>query len=257
MSGSEATTLPVPGLVIVGAHGRMGRRLCALAGDYQLDVAAEIDADGPGLDAGVAERALCVIDFSVAEQASTTLAWCRAHKVPAVLGTTGLGAAHEEALEKTSREVPVVWAPNFSLGVHVLLELVSEAARILDEGWDVELVETHHRKKVDAPSGTALALAQRVAAARGTGLAQVAKYGREGLVGARPRSELGVHALRGGTIVGDHSVSFFGDGEVLTFEHRALDRDIFARGALRAAAWLMAAPREPGRYGLADVLRRD
>ena len=138
----------------------------------------------------------------------------------------------------------------------MLLELVSEAARLLDEGWDVELVETHHRKKLDAPSGTALALAQRVAAARGTGLAQIGRNGRAGIVGPRPRGELGMHAVRGGSVVGDHSVSFLGDGELLTFEHRALDRDIFARGALRAAAWLIATPREPGRYGLADVLRR-
>ena len=246
----------LPGLVIVGARGRMGQRLCALASDYQLEVAAEIDSDGPALDARAAERALCVIDFSVAAQASTTLAWCAEHKVPAVLGTTGLGAEHEEALAKAAREVPIVWAPNFSLGVHVLLELVSEAARLLDEGWDVELVETHHRKKLDAPSGTALALAQRVAAARGTGLAQIGRNGRAGIVGPRPRGELGMHAVRGGSVVGDHSVSFLGDGELLTFEHRALDRDIFARGALRAAAWLIATPREPGRYGLADVLRR-
>lgn len=247
----------VPGLVIIGARGRMGRRLCALANDYDLEIAAEIDSDGPALDARIAERATCVIDFSVAEQSHTTLAWCRQYKVPAVLGTTGLGAAHEAALEQAAREVPVVWAPNFSLGVHVLMELVGEAARLLDESWDVELVEAHHRKKVDAPSGTALALAQRVAAARGTGLAQIARNGREGIVGARPRGELGLHAVRGGTVVGDHTVSFFGEGETLSFEHKALDRDIFARGALRSAAWLTAMPREPGRYGLADVLRRD
>lgn len=256
MSDAELET-PVPGLVIVGARGRMGRRLCALASDYQLEVAAEIDADGPPLDARIAERARCVIDFSVAAQASTTLTWCAEHKVPLVLGTTGLGAAQEEALATAAQAVPIVWAPNFSLGVHVLLELVGEAARLLDEGWDVELVEAHHRKKVDAPSGTALALAQRVAAARGSGLAQIARNGRDGIVGARPRGELGMHAVRGGSVVGDHSVNFLGDGETLTFEHRALDRDIFARGALRAAGWLVAAPREPGRYGLADVLRRD
>ena len=247
----------VPGLVIVGARGRMGRRLCALANEYDLEIAAEIDADGPDLEAAVAERATCVIDFSVAEQSLTTLAWCRANKVPAVLGTTGLGAQHEAALAQTANEVPLVWAPNFSLGVHVLMELVGEAARLLDENWDVELVEAHHRKKVDAPSGTALALAQRVAAARGNGLAQIVRQGREGMVGPRPRGELGIHALRGGTVIGDHTVSFFGEGEILSFEHKALDRDIFARGALRSAAWLTASPRVPGRYGLADVLRRN
>ena len=251
---STTDALPVPGLVIVGARGRMGRRLAALACEYGLEVAAEVDADGPALDAAVAARARCVIDFSVLAQAPVTLAWAAAHKVPTVLGTTGLGPSEEDALTRAALETPVVWAPNFSLGVHVLLELVAEAARLLDDGWDVELVEAHHRKKVDAPSGTALALARRVAAARSVGLAEIARHGREGLVGARPRGELGLHAVRGGSVVGEHAVHFFGEGELVTLEHRALDRDIFARGALRSAAWLVAADRAPGRYGLGDVL---
>lgn len=249
-----SAALPVPGLVIVGARGRMGQRLASLASEFGFEVAAGIDAEGPPLDAELAARARCVIDFSAAAQAPVTLAWAEAHAVPTVLGTTGLGPVEDEALARAARAIPVVWAPNFSLGVHVLLELVAEAARLLDDGWDVELVEAHHRKKVDAPSGTALALARRIAAARGTGLSQIARYGREGLVGARPRGELGVHAVRGGSVVGEHTVSFFGEGEVVTLEHRALDRDIFARGALRSAAWLVAADRAPGRYGLADVL---
>jgi len=244
----------VAGLVVVGARGRMGQRLCALAPEYGLEVVAGVDADGPALDADLAARARCVVDFSAPAQAPLTLAWAAAHKVPTVLGTTGLSPSEEDALARAEREVPIVWAPNFSMGVHVLLELVAEAARLLDDGWDVELVEAHHRKKVDAPSGTALALARRVAAARATSLSQIARHGREGLVGARPRGELGLHAVRGGSVVGEHAVSFFGDGEVVTLKHRALDRDIFARGALRSAAWLVAADRAPGRWGLADVL---
>jgi 4-hydroxy-tetrahydrodipicolinate reductase len=243
-----------PGLVIVGARGRMGQRLAALASDYDLVVAAGVDADGPPLDDAIATGAACIVDFSVAEQAPRTLRWAASHAVPVVIGTTGLAADGVDALLQAARHVPIVQAPNFSLGVHVLLELVGHAARLLDASWDVELVEAHHRRKVDAPSGTAVALAERVAAARGAALSDIARHGRHGQVGARPRGELGVHALRGGSVVGEHRVSFFGEGELVTLEHRALDRDIFARGALASAAWLTAAPRAPGRYGLADVL---
>jgi len=245
-----------PGLVIIGARGRMGQRLVALAPQYGLDVSAEVDVDGPTLDAELARSARCVIDFSSVGQARATLAFCAAHGVPAVLGTTGLGPEEEAAVARAAQVVPLVWAPNFSLGVHVLQVLVSEAARLLGERWDVELVEAHHRNKVDAPSGTALALAQRVAAARGAGLGEVVRFGREGQVGARPRGEVGIHAVRGGTVVGDHTVSFLGDGEAVTLSHRALDRDVFVRGALTSASWLLAAPRAPGRYDLSDVLRR-
>lgn len=243
-----------PALVVIGARGRMGRRLCALASEYGLGVAAEIDTDAPFLDSSTAASARAAIDFSVAAQAPATLAWCAEYKVPLVIGTTGLDAAAERALDEAARTVPLVWAPNFSLGVHVLMELVGAAARLLDDAWDVELVEAHHKKKVDAPSGTALALAQRVAAVRGVSLEALARHGRQGRSGARARGEIGLHAVRGGSVVGEHSVGFFGEGEVLTLEHRALDRDIFARGALTAAAWLVAAPRAPGRYGLSDVL---
>ncbi|MBL8787862.1 MAG: 4-hydroxy-tetrahydrodipicolinate reductase [Deltaproteobacteria bacterium] len=252
-----ATQPPPPGLVIIGARGRMGQRIAALAPQYDLDVAWEVDVDGPALDADVARSARCVIDFSTVGQARATLAFCAEFGVPAVLGTTGLGPEEEEALARAARSVPLVWAPNFSLGVHVLQVLVTEAARLLDERWDVELVEAHHRRKVDAPSGTALALAQRVAAARGAGLSEIARYGREGQVGARPRGEIGIHAVRGGTVVGEHTLSFLGEGETVTLSHQALDRDVFVRGALSAASWLLAAPRLPGRYDLSDVLRRD
>jgi 4-hydroxy-tetrahydrodipicolinate reductase len=237
-------------LVVVGAHGRMGRRLVALAPEYGFDVIGAVDTDAPLTDA---HTPAVVIDFSVAAQAQATLGWCADHGVGLVLGTTGLTADDDAALERAAAQIPIVRAANFSLGVHVLAELVAEAARLLD--WDVELVEAHHRKKVDAPSGTALVLAERVATARGVALSNIMRHGRDGLVGARPAGELGMHAVRGGSVVGEHAVSFYGEGEVVTLEHRALDRDIFVRGALRSAAWL-ATGRAPGRYGLADVLAR-
>ena len=254
MSGVEAG---LPGVVVIGARGRMGRRLVALAPEVDLTIAAEVDVHGPALDAVLAGAARCVIDFSTPAQLPATIAFCKAFKVPLVLGTTGLGPADDAAIEGLSRFVPVIAEPNFSIGVHVLLSLVTEAARLLDERWDVEITEAHHRRKVDAPSGTALALAQRVAAARHAGLDDIVRHGRHGQVGARPRGELGMHALRGGSIVGEHAVHFFGDGESVVLEHRALDRDIFARGALRSASWLLGGDRPAGRYGLSDVLGKD
>ena len=247
----------IPGVVVIGAQGRMGQRICALLEAQGDTVAARVDRSGPALDDALGEATRCVIDFSTVDQVQTTLDFCKRHKTALVLGTTGLTPAHEEAINQASAHISVVSSPNFSVGVHVLLTLVSEAARLLDESWDAELVEAHHRHKVDAPSGTALALAQRVAAARGAGLFEIANYGRQGQIGPRPRGELGIHAVRGGSVVGDHALSFFAEGEVVTLEHKALDRDIFARGAVRAATWLMTELRPPGRYGLGDVLRRD
>lgn len=242
-------------LVVVGARGRVGRRLVALGPEHGFDVAAEVDQDGPALDAALAARSDVVIDFSSIAQAPATLAFCTAHRVPLVFGPTGLGPEQRAAIANAGATIPLVFSPNFSFGVQVLLQLVSEAARLLDPSWDIEIVETHHRKKVDAPSGTALELARHIAAARGTALEAVAKHGRDGHTGERPVGELGLHAVRGGTVVGDHSVSFFGGSEVITLEHRAQDRDIFAHGALKAAAWLVSTPRQPACYSMQDVIR--
>ena len=247
----------LPGVVVIGAKGRMGTRIVSLIEAQGDLVAARIDQDGPALDDGLGAATRCVIDFSSVGQVRRTLDFCLAHKAPLVLGTTGLTPDDEAAVSSAAHHIPIVNSPNFSVGIHVLLGLVTEAARLLDEGWDAELIETHHRQKVDSPSGTAVAIAQRLVAARGAGLAETATYGRHGLVGARPRGEVGIHAVRGGTVVGEHTVSFFGEGEVVTLEHRAFDRDIFARGAVRAATWLMSEARPPNRYGLGDVLRRD
>ncbi len=242
-------------LLVIGARGRVGRRLVALAAEHGFEVAAEVDQDGPALDAALAARTDVVIDFSSIAQAPATLAFCTAHRLPLVFGPTGLGPEQRAAIAAAGETIPVVFSPNFSFGVQVLFDLVAEAARLLDPSWDIEVVETHHRKKVDAPSGTALELARHIAAARGTALEAIAKHGRDGHTGERPVGELGLHAVRGGTVVGDHSVSFFGGSEVITLEHRAQDRDIFAHGALKAAAWLVSTARLPACYGMQDVIR--
>ena len=169
-----------------------------------------------------------------------------------VIGTTGLDASHERAIDALARTAAIVTAANFSVGVNVLLDLVQRAARILSDGFDIEIVETHHRNKIDAPSGTALALARAAAAGRGVDLADVRIDGRSGVTGKRPAGEIAVHALRGGAVVGEHHVHFFGDAERIELVHAASDRILFARGALQAAEWV--AGRKPGRYTMNDVL---
>jgi len=168
-----------------------------------------------------------------------------------VIGTTGLAAADEAAIAELARVAPVVFAANFSLGVNLLLGLVRQAARAVAD-WDAEVVETHHNKKKDAPSGTALMIARAIATARGVDYDQVKRHARDGDVGPRPRGEIGVAAVRGGDVVGDHTAYFFGAAERLEISHRATSRAIFATGALRAAAWVTAQP--PGRYDMLDVL---
>ncbi|MFT7578676.1 MAG: 4-hydroxy-tetrahydrodipicolinate reductase [Myxococcota bacterium] len=242
-------------LVVVGAKGRMGQRLISLAPEQGFTSVVGVDHDGPTLSETLSRGAACVVDFSVRAQIPGTAQCCIEYGVPFVMGTTGLDAADHAVLDQASSTVPVVWAPNFSVGVNTLFALVSEAARMLGEGWDVELVEAHHRRKVDAPSGTARELARRVAAARGWELDAVARYGREGDVGARPADQLGVSVVRGGSVVGDHEVRLLGDGEQLILEHRAGDRDIFVLGALRACRWLVQTTPKAGRYGMTDVLR--
>jgi len=247
----------VSALAIVGAGGRMGGRLDALATKSEdLTVCARLDA-GDTLDA--VERASeiqCVIDFSVLAQVMPTLAWSRAHRVPLVLGTTGLEEAHREALELAAQEIPIVWAPNFSVGVNALFALAGELAQLVGPSWNLELVEAHHQHKVDAPSGTARRLVELLAQSRSTTYEASARLGRDGLVGPRAVDEIGVSVVRGGDVVGTHEVLYLGEGEQISLTHRATDRDIFARGALRAARWLLTKPaRAPGLYDMGDVLR--
>ena len=193
-----------------------------------------------------------LIDFSAPQALETNLAAARDAGVPIVVGTTGLADAHHRLIDDAAREIPVLQTGNTSLGVTLLAHLVREAAARLGTDWDIEIVEMHHRRKVDAPSGTALLLGEAAAEGRGIDLADNRESGRDGQTGARAQGAIGFAALRGGTVAGEHSVIFAGEQERVTLAHNAEDRTIFARGAVRAAEWLIG--REPGRYGMADVL---
>jgi 4-hydroxy-tetrahydrodipicolinate reductase len=240
-------------LAIVGAKGRMGQRLMALADrSDDLEVVAQIDADGPELSPSLTLDG--VIDFSHPEQAPKTAAYCAQRGVVLVLGTTGLSDSQLEAVQKAAQSVAVVMAPNFSVGVNLLFALVGQAARMLGEGFDLEVVEAHHRRKVDAPSGTAIRLGEVLAASRGATYDEVIVCGREGDVGARSPGEIGMSVVRGGDVVGEHTVLYLGDGEQVSIGHRATDRDVFVRGALRAVRWA-AARSKGGLYDMGDVLR--
>ena len=265
-------------VLVIGAGGRMGlaiARLIAQRAVPGLELAGAVDrADSPlaGQDAGVAAgvgplgvvvggdlaaalaaRPDVAVDFSSPAAAAATAAQVAAAGVPWVLGTTGLGAAEQAAIAQTAQTIPVVLSANMSLGVNLLYALVEQAARALrGRGYDCEIIERHHRRKKDAPSGTALYLGEAAAQGFGWDLKDVAIDGRTGIPGERPEKEIGFHAVRGGDVVGDHVVLFAADGECLELSHRATSRDTLARGALRAAAWLPG--RAPGLYGMRDVL---
>lgn len=253
---------------IVGANGRMGRAIIRLATEEGSTLVCAVGADEVGRDAGdlagvgplgvrITEslaavehaRADVVIDFSVPAATLALAPLAAAARSALVSGTTGLDATARAALDRAASATAVLWEPNMSLGVHVLSQLVARAVAALAE-WDVEIVETHHRRKVDAPSGTALRLAEVVKGARLGSSRYV--HGREGIPGARGADEIGIHAIRGGDAAGDHVVHLLGPGERIEIAHRAASRDIFAQGALRAARWIVG--RAPGRYGLRDVL---
>ena len=261
-------------IAVMGANGRMGRALVRLIGagtDLQL-VGACTEPGHPdkGKDAGtlagleplgvvlvddVADavaKAQVVIDFTLPAALNTHLDACVASGSAMVIGTTGLDDEHRQAMTNAARHIAIVYGRNMSVGVNVLTALVRQAGQILDADYDVEISEVHHRQKVDAPSGTALQLGEAVAEARGTSLKQAAVYGRHGHTGARERGSIGFHSLRAGQIAGDHSVVFAADEELIELGHRAQDRSVFARGALRAARWITAQP--PGLYGMAAVL---
>ncbi len=249
---------------VLGPSGRMGRRVIELlAARSDMTLAAAIDHPASPLigqtvagtavtsDAGTLAGCAVYIDFTTPQATEEAARAAAAHRVAAVVGTTGLGRAAESALASLAEVAPVLVAANFSLGVNLLLVLAETAARALP-GFDLEIVEAHHRHKRDAPSGTALALARALAAGRGVELEKVLTTARSGDVGARPDGEIGVVAVRGGDVIGDHTAHFLGDGERIELTHRASSRDLFAAGALRAAAWL--AGRTPGRYTMRDVL---
>ncbi len=236
-------------IAVVGARGRMGRTIVALAADRGIDVAIAIDA-GDRMSALATSGADVAIDFS-SPGATTELADVAAGAgIAIVSGTTGLGEEARAALDRASARVPVAWEPNMSVGVHVLGALVARAIAMLGPDFDIEIIEAHHRLKADAPSGTALRVAEIAREARG-GARFV--HGREGRPGARGAAEIGVHAVRGGDVVGDHSVYLLGAGERIELIHRASSRELFASGALRFARWI--AGKTPGRYAMDDMLK--
>lgn len=261
-------------IAITGAAGRMGRTLIGLLRERPaLTLAAAFERPGAsciGADAGVlaggeplgvavagdahgAGAAFDVlVDFSHPDALAAYARACAARGAAMVVGTTGVDAAGRAVLETAAAKVPVVFAPNMSLGVNLCFRLAELAARALGDGVDVEIVEAHHRHKIDAPSGTALHLGEVVAAALGRDLGACAVYGREGRIGARQRSTIGFATVRAGDIVGEHTVLFAGDGERVEITHRASSRATFAAGALRAAEWVYG--QAPGLYDMQDVL---
>ncbi|WP_437738915.1 4-hydroxy-tetrahydrodipicolinate reductase [Sorangium sp. So ce1335] len=237
----------IVGAIVSRGSPRIGRDVGELSGTGNLGVALSDDTSAGLLGADV------VIDFSRPEALPRLLHLAMRSKVAVVSGTTRLDATCERLLDEAAQHVPVLWSPNTSIGIHVLAEIAASAARRLGPGYDIEIVEVHHRAKVDAPSGTAVRLADAVRAARGEAEAALSDvHGREGNVGPRKGDELGIFAVRGGDVIGDHTIHLLGPGERLELTHRATSRDLFARGALRAAWYLHGKP--PGRYTMADVI---
>jgi 4-hydroxy-tetrahydrodipicolinate reductase len=262
------------GIGVVGAGGRMGQMLvgeiaatadCRLAGATERKGSQALGRDAGEL-AGVGTLGVAigddpdalfatadaVIDFTTPAASVAHAALAARHKKIHVIGTTGLDAAQEKALGEAARGATIVWAPNMSLGVNLAFALTEQVARILGPDWDIEIVEMHHKHKVDAPSGTALGLGRAAARGRGVDLEQVSQRGRDGVTGPRRKGDIGFATLRGGDVVGEHSVVFAGEGERLEIVHKATSRRIFARGAVRAALWAKGRP--SGLYSMRDVL---
>ena len=241
--------MSTPRIVILGAKGRMGHAVAAAAAEAGLAVAARADA-GDDLAAAIAQGDV-VIDFSSHTATGKLIELATAQKKALVIGTTGHAADEKKHLLAQAAKIPTVWAGNFSVGVNLLFALTARAARTLGDDYDVELIEMHHRHKKDAPSGTAARLLELILEARKLG-PDALRHGREGITGARTRKEVGVHALRGGDVVGDHTVLFASEGERLELTHKASDRAIFAKGAVRAAQWVVS--QKAGIYDMQDVL---
>ena len=264
-------------IAVLGADGRMGRALTravkaagpevVLTAATERAGAAAIGGDA-GLRAGIEASGVIIasalpgkgvadvwIDFTTASATESVTIAATAAGAALVIGTTGLGTHARAAIDFAALKVPIVFAANYSVGINVMLKLIADAARALGPGYDLEIVEAHHRAKHDAPSGTALMLAEALAGASGRKLASAARYARHGDVGPRTPSEIGIQAIRGGDVVGDHTVFFLGSGDRLELTHRATTRDTFAVGAVRAALWV--AGRAPGLYDMRAVLGLD
>ena len=261
------------GIAIAGATGRMGRTLVEavlnaddmrLAAAFDLPENPSIDRDAGellGLATGVAiggdaasaiGSAQCLIDFTRPAGTLGHLALCRDRGVALVIGTTGFDAAGKREIETAAQDIPIVFAPNMSVGVNLVFRLLDVAARVLSDGYDVEIIEAHHRHKIDAPSGTALRMGEVVAQALGRNLAECAVYGREGVTGERSPTTIGFATVRGDDIVGDHTAFFAGTGERIEITHRSASRMTYAVGGLRAARFL--ASRKSGLFDMQDVL---
>ncbi len=259
---------------VIGAGGRMGRMLIeAVKANPQTTLNAAIECQGSslvGADAGevaavgrldvqivddlkaVVNDIDVLIDFSLPDATEQNMQICAEHNVAMVIGTTGFNEQQEQVLAKASEQVAIVYAGNYSTGVNLSLKLLGMAAKAFGTEADVEVIEAHHKHKIDAPSGTAYMMAEAVAEARGQNLKDVAVYGREGQTGEREAGTIGIHAIRGGEIIGDHTVMFIADGEVVEITHRARARMTFAAGAVRAATWVIEQP--TGQYNMQDVL---
>lgn len=235
---------------IIGSAGRMGQALTGLVSDLGATFAGGIDADGDPV--ALAKDADVLLDFSVPAALEANLAAAVAAGTPILVGTTGLSPAHHALIDAAATKIAVLQTGTVSLGVTLLARLVREAAARLGPDWDIEIVETHHRHKVDAPSGTALLLGEAAAQGRDTTLAEAKVTDRAGLTGARAEGTIGFASLRGGSVAGDHQVVFAGTGERIEIGHRAESREIFARGAITAALWLADKP--AGRYQMGEVL---
>jgi 4-hydroxy-tetrahydrodipicolinate reductase len=251
------------GIGIFGAAGRMGREIAQEIAARGLTLTG--GTDRPGSNATLADgRAIgsdaaalagvsdVLIDFSAPAALAANLDACIASGKPIIIGTTGLQPSHHATIDAAAKQIPVLQTGNTSLGVNLIAALVRDAASRLGPEWDIEIVEMHHRHKVDAPSGTALLLGQAAAAGRNIDLAAHSESGRDGVTGPRAPGAIGFAALRGGSVAGDHQVIFAGEGERIEIGHRAETRTIFARGAVTAALWLISQP--PGRYAMPDVL---
>ena len=251
---------------IVGCNGRVGKLLTSelLSGDWNehgLELAGGSARSGTNVDGdffvtddvdALFQKSDVVIDFTLPEGTLAHVKLAEKHNVALVIGTTGLSLEDEEYLKDAAKTVPIVYAANMSVGVNLLLALVEQAAARLASEWDIEIFESHHKYKVDAPSGTALALGKAAATGRGNNLENLAEYDRHGQIGAREKGKIGFSVARGGDVVGEHTVFFYGDGERLELSHKATNRSLFAKGALRAAAWSNG--KEPGLYSMRDVL---
>ncbi|MCF6147432.1 MAG: 4-hydroxy-tetrahydrodipicolinate reductase [Candidatus Kuenenia sp.] len=258
-------------IAVNGACGRMGTRICALIfEDNEADLTAALDHPGHaqigkdiGLVAGFGETGIKItttletsadvlIDFSSPESTVNIAEWCAKKNTAIVIGTTGLTPQQHEKLQEISEKIPCLISPNMSVGVNVMFSVAAQMAKMLGKDFDIEIIETHHRFKKDSPSGTALRLAEKICTATGLDKEKNVIYGRQGIVGERPSNQIGIHAVRSGDVIGDHTVVFGALGERLEITHKAHTRDTFARGAIHTAK--IIAKKQPGMYTMSDVL---